>query len=70
MTTRGCSQNDFVEIANFLDRAIKLSQTYKQDKQNLAGYKQAVDEALKSDAKVQEFKKEVEGFSSQFGFFY
>lgn len=70
MTTRGCSQNDFVEIANFLDRAIKLSQTYKQDKQNLAGYKQAVEEALRSDAKIQAFKNEVVAFSSQFGFFY
>jgi len=70
MTTRGCLEKDFVQIAEFLDRAIKMSQTFKQDKQNLAGYKQSVDEAAQSNEKVQAFKKEVQSFSSQFEFFY
>lgn len=70
MTTRGCTEKDFVRIAEFLDRAIKLALTFKQDKQNLAGFKQAVDEAAQSGGQVQAFKKEVESFAGGFEFIY
>lgn len=70
MTTRGCKAKDFVEIADFFDRAVKLSQSFKKEKQVLAKYKESIDEALLNDDKVKGFKKEVEAFSNQFPFFY
>jgi len=70
MTTRGCTKKDFVEIANYLDRAIQMSMEFKKDKQKLENYKQSVDEAIKSNDKVKSFKREVEEFSSKFPFFY
>ena len=70
MTTRGCGKQDFVEISNILDKAIKLSKTFKKDKEKLDNYKQAVDNAVAGDEKVQALKKEVEAFASKFTFFY
>ena len=70
MTTRGCKKQDFVDIADFIDRAIKHCLTFKKDKANLASYKQGVDAAVKDDQKIKDFKSEVEAFSSKFPFFY
>ena len=70
MTTRGCAKKDFEAIADFVDRAIHYSLDFKKDKANLASYKQAIDEAVKSDNKVKDFKAEVEAFAGQFAFFY
>ena len=70
MTTRGCLEKDFVRMADFLDRAIKLSLTFKQDKQTLAGYKQSVDEAMQSSGELQAFRREVQSFAGGFEFIY
>jgi glycine hydroxymethyltransferase len=70
MTTRGCKEKDFVEICKYLDRGIKLALENKKEKQTLAEYKKAIDEAVLVDQKLISFKKEVEEFSSKYEFFY
>lgn len=70
MTTRGCTESDFKEIANFLDRSFQLAKEYKQDKQTLTNYKKRVDDALASEDRLKAFKKEVEAFAGSFSFLY
>jgi glycine hydroxymethyltransferase len=70
MTTRGCTESDFEEIASFLDKGIQLAKEYKQDKQTLSAYKKKVDEAIGSEQRLKDFKKEVEAFAGKFSYLY
>jgi glycine hydroxymethyltransferase len=63
LTSRGFKENDFVKVADFLDRALKVSvELQKKSGSKLQDFKKAVSES--EDIKV--LKKQVEEFASGF----
>lgn len=70
MTTRGCTESDFKEIATFLDRSIQLAKEYKEDKQTVSAYKKKINKAIQEESRLKDFKEEVEAFAAKFAFLY
>lgn len=68
MTTRGCEEGDFVQIASYLDRGIGIAAEIKKDL-GPGGKMAAFREALESGAgssEIAELKEEVEAFAVGF----
>merc|ERR1712043_107854 len=65
MTTRGCDENQFRQIAIFLDRCCKIAIDVQKDKgKKLKDFELG----LEGNAEIQKLKEEVETFASAFGF--
>merc|ERR1711879_906345 len=65
MTTRGCTTEHFKQIAEFLDRTVKISLKIQDE----VGKKlKDFEEALKSDKEIADLRKEVQVFSIGFGY--
>jgi glycine hydroxymethyltransferase len=65
MTTRGCSTDDFVKIAGFLDRCCQVALKVQAEK----GKKLKDFEAgLKGNAELEALRKDVRAFASAFGY--
>jgi len=65
MTTRGCTTDDFVKIAGFLDRCCQVALKVQAEK----GKKLKDFEAgLKGNAEIEALKKDVQAFASAFGY--
>jgi glycine hydroxymethyltransferase len=65
MTTRGCTTDDFVKIAGFLDRCCQIALKVQAEK----GKKLKDFEAgLKGNADIEAIKKDVQAFASAFGY--
>merc|ERR1719394_2238517 len=65
MTTRGCTTEDFVKIAGFLDRCCQVALKVQAEK----GKKLKDFEAgLKGNADIEAIKKDVQAFASAFGY--
>jgi len=65
MTTRGCSAEDFLKVAAFLDRALQIAlQVQKEKGKKLKDF----EEGLKGCKEVEVLRGEVEAFSKGFGF--
>merc|ERR1711972_156068 len=65
MTTRGCTKEDFKTIAGFLDRCCQIALRIQKEKgKKLKDF----EAALAGDAETAALRKEVEEFTTQFGF--
>jgi glycine hydroxymethyltransferase len=65
MTTRGCTESDFVTIAGFLDKCVRIC----LDIQKVTGKKlKDFEPELVKSAEVAKLKQEVEAWSSKFGY--
>merc|ERR1711998_620233 len=65
MTTRGCTPAHFKQIAEFLDRVIKISlKIQTQSGKKLKDF----EEALKTDTEIAALRKDVQGFATGFGY--
>merc|ERR1712226_1444357 len=65
MTTRGCTPEHFKQIADFIDRTVKISLKIQDE----AGKKlKDFEEALKTDTEIAALRKDVNGFASGFGY--
>merc|ERR1711874_870283 len=65
MTTRGCGSEQFKQIAEFLDRCCQIALKIQSEKgKKLKDF----EEGLKENADVLELKKEVEAWTSGFGY--
>lgn len=67
MTSRGLKENDFVKVAEFIDRAVKITveEKAKVNGRKLADFKQHVGQGENIPA-IQELKQEVTVFASGF----
>lgn len=67
MTSRGFKEQDFVKIADFIDRAVKITQEEKAkvSGKKLADFKTHIGDGTKISS-IQELKKEVAEFASTF----
>lgn len=67
MTSRGFKESDFVKIADFIDRAVKITQEEKGKAagKKLADFKNHIGDGS-AIASIQELKKEVSDFASTF----
>ena len=63
MTTRGLVESDFVKVADFLDRAVKLSLRIQSTSGKML---KEFTEAASADAEVAALKAEVSAFASAF----
>lgn len=71
MTARGCGTAEFEQIAEFIRKTIMLAKEFKRPKQNVATYKQEVDEAsAQNDPRIVELRQEVTQFASELDYFY
>merc|ERR1711959_591405 len=65
MTTRGCTENDFKQIAEFLSRCCTIALKIQEEKgKKLKDF----EEGLKTNADVAALKKEVEAWAIGFGY--
>merc|ERR1712125_199346 len=65
MTTRGCKEADFVKIADFLDRAVKIALKVQEEKgKKLKDFELG----LKDCKEVEALRKDVETFAFGFGY--
>merc|ERR1712039_406853 len=65
MTTRGCTADDFRQVARFLDRCCQISLKVQTDKgKKLKDF----EEGLKENKDVEQLRSEVEAFASGFGY--
>ena len=67
MTTRGCKEQDFVQIMKFIDRATEIANAINKKAQGtkLKDFKQALQAQLPTSGLLQ-LQKEVNDFSNQF----
>ncbi|KAI8888343.1 SHMT-domain-containing protein [Backusella circina FSU 941] len=67
MTSRGFKQDDFVKVANFIDRAVQIAQEEKAKVQGkkLADFKNHIGDGS-AIASIQDLKKEITEFASTF----
>jgi glycine hydroxymethyltransferase len=67
MTSRGLKEQDFIKIADFIDRAVKITQDEKNKAagKKLADFKNHIGDGA-SIASIQQLKKEVSEFASTF----
>lgn len=67
MTSRGFKQDDFIKVANFIDRAVKIAQEEKAKVQGkkLADFKNHIGDGS-AIASIQDLKKEITEFASTF----
>merc|ERR1712110_374766 len=65
MTTRGCTPEDFKQVARFLDRCCQISVKVQNEKgKKLKDF----EEGLKGNKDVEQLRVEVEAFASGFGY--
>jgi len=65
MTTRGCNEEDFKTIANFLDQCVKITLEIQAEKgKKLKDFELG----LKDNAKIAQLKHDVEKWVSKFGY--
>jgi len=65
MTTRGCTEENFRKIANYLDRCCQIALRIQTEKgKKLKDF----EEGLKGDAEIKELRGEVEAWASTFGY--
>lgn len=65
MTTRGCTEEDFSTVGKFLDRCVRIALDIQKEKgKKLKDF----EEGLKGNAALGELRKEVEAWSSKFGY--
>ncbi|KAI8358563.1 serine hydroxymethyltransferase-domain-containing protein [Blakeslea trispora] len=67
MTSRGFKEDDFVKVADFIDRAVKIAQEEKSkvDGKKLIDFKRHIGDGLSIES-IQSLKKEVSQFASGF----
>lgn len=67
MTSRGLEENDFIKIADFIDRAVKITQEEKTKVvgKKLSDFKTHIGDGTQINS-IQELKKEVSDFASAF----
>lgn len=67
MTTRGCKENDFIQIMNFIDRATQITNDINKKAKGakLKDFKDAL-QADSANADLINLRKEVHAFSDQF----
>lgn len=68
MTTRGCNEDDFRQIGEYIDRGVGIAASIKSElgpKAKLVDFRAAVDGGAGS-SQISELKKEVEAFSAAF----
>merc|ERR1712151_386717 len=65
MTTRGCTADDFKQVARFLDRCCQIAVNVQKEKgKKLKDF----EEGLKENKDVEQLRSEVEAFASGFGY--
>merc|ERR1712113_1357532 len=65
MTTRGCTADDFKQVARFLDRCCQISVKVQNEKgKKLKDF----EEGLRGNKDVEQLRVEVEAFASGFGY--
>merc|ERR1719324_1343587 len=65
MTTRGCNEEDFRQIARFLDKCVKIA----LDVQKVTGKKlKDFENGLAENAEIKKLKSEVEAWAGKFGY--
>merc|ERR1711972_767695 len=65
MTTRGCTTENFRQVARFLDRCCQISVKVQNEKgKKLKDF----EEGLKGNREIEELRAEVEAFATGFGF--
>lgn len=69
MTTRGCAQKDFAQIASLIARVLQWADSIHNPKEKLAQYKALCDDLIRNNEKAKSLKAEIEGFSLQFPFY-
>lgn len=70
MTARGCTEEDFVEIADFIVETVELTKDLKKPKHKLADFKSLVAEASISDQRFIDLRGRVTDFSRKLPYFY
>ena len=71
MTARGCGKAEFEQIAELVNKTIRLTKEFKRPKQKLAAFKSEVDEAsANNDPKIVELREEIGSFASELEYFY
>lgn len=64
MTTRGMDENDFVKIAEFVDRGIKIAKGLKAEYPKMKDFRAALDSAPNAD--IEALREDVETFTKAF----
>lgn len=70
MTARGCTENEFEQIAEFIREACELTKDYKKNSKKLADFKAEVWEQSQKDQRMIDLRNRVIEFSSGLKYFY
>jgi len=70
MTARGCKEQEFVQIAEFIKEAVDLTCDLKQPKQKLPDFKSQVLSLAETDPRFVDLRNRVTAFSTDLPYFY
>lgn len=69
MTTRGCAEKDFTQIASFIAQALQWATSINNPSNKLSHYKALCDDLLKTNENAKSLKAEIESFSLKLPFY-